>query len=78
MQTNGPDENDENDLAVAEEGLDLSSESLYLDEVEDSDSEEPLDDDPVSSQSVEVISAYLRDIARSNLLTREEELALAK
>jgi DNA-directed RNA polymerase sigma subunit (sigma70/sigma32) len=66
-------------LPSSEDGLLPFSESVDFDWEEDSDSPEKRSkDDEIPSQSVEVISAYLRDIARSNLLTKEEELALAK
>jgi len=54
-----------------------------LDEVgfdleENQDTEKRSNEEESAPRTIEVISSYLRDIARSNLLTREEELALAK
>ena len=74
------EEREEEDPATQrEKGESLPpSDSTGLDSVERSGNEKGTEEKESIPGSMEAIAAYLRDVARSNLLTKKEEIALTK
>ncbi len=68
----------EEESASAQQEKEGLSGLANFDAIEESDNDKETDQKEDLPGSMEAIAAYLRDVARSNLLTKKEEIALAK